>query len=180
MSRTVPVLGICAYGSNAGKTTLMLDLIPLLSERGIRISVIKHSHHNFEIDHPGKDSYRLREAGAVQMMLGSSRRWALMTEIHESAPAMQEKSLSGLLTHLDASLSDLVLVEGFRQEAIPKIEVHRPALDMPLLAPGDPLVIAVASDQPVRCGVPVLDLNQPLDVADFIAAWLQQQPADPS
>jgi len=180
MNSSKPVLGICAYGSGAGKTTLLIRLIPLLRQRNIRVSVIKHSHHNFEIDHPRKDSYRLREAGAVQMMLGSSRRWALMTEIPDINPAMLEKTLAGLLPHLDASLSDMVLVEGFRQESIPKIEVHRPALGMPLLAPDDPLVVAVASDQAVPCAVPVLDLNQPATIADFIEVWLQQQHAYPS
>ncbi|MES2553671.1 MAG: molybdopterin-guanine dinucleotide biosynthesis protein B, partial [Pseudomonadota bacterium] len=110
-----PILGVCAYGSGMGKTTLLLKLIPELISRGLRISVVKHAHHRFDIDHPGKDSYRLREAGAAQMMIGSSRRWALMTELAEiPATAQVEPELADLLAQMDTKLADLILVEGFR------------------------------------------------------------------
>lgn len=169
-----PLLGFCAYGSGAGKTTLLTRLIPLLAARGLRISVIKHAHHTFDIDHPGKDSFRLREAGAVQMLLGSRRRWALMTELRDEARI--EPSLAELRMHLDGSLADLILVEGFKHEAIPKIEIHRPAMNTPLLAEQDDNIIAVASDGAVATGLPVLDLNDAAAIADFIQHWLQEQP----
>jgi molybdopterin-guanine dinucleotide biosynthesis protein B len=168
---TIPLLGVCAYGSGCGKTTLLTRLIPALGERGLRVSLIKHAHHSFDIDHPGKDSYRLREAGAVQTLLGSSRRWALMTELPES----QEPQLEDLAARLDPMLADLVLVEGFRQAEIPKLEVYRPSLGHPLLASGDPHIIAIATDESVATSLPLLNLNQPDEVADFILQWHQVQ-----
>lgn len=167
-----PILGFCAWGSGAGKTTLLTRLIPELMARGLRVSVIKHTHHSFDIDHPGKDSYRLREAGAVQTLLGSNRRWALMTELAETA----EQSLEDLLPRLDASLADLIVVEGFRNARIPKIEVFRPVQDCPLLAATDADVIAVATDVRLEMTLPVLDLNDPAGVADFIVDWLAARP----
>ena len=169
----IPLLGFCAWGSNTGKTTLLTQLIPALALRGLRVSVIKHAHHAFDIDHPGKDSYRIRESGAVQTLLGSSKRWALMTELSHIDPARQEPDLAELLTHMDYSLADIILVEGFRQEAIPKIEVYRLSLDRPLLANTDPHVIAVASDGHVPTRLPVLDLNAPLAIAEFVSQWLK-------
>jgi molybdopterin-guanine dinucleotide biosynthesis adapter protein len=180
MNFTKPVLGICAYGSNAGKTTLLTHLIPLLKRQGVRVSVIKHSHHHFEIDHPGKDSYHLREAGAVQTMLGSGRQWALMTKIPDPESDASDTGLAAMLSQLDVDLADLVLVEGFRQEPISKIEVHRPALGMPLLAQNDPLVIAVATDGPIQCTPPTLDLNDPAAIAGFIVQWLKNKKAHAS
>lgn len=171
----IPVLGFCAWGSGVGKTTLLTSLIPELTRRGLRVSVVKHAHHSFDIDHPGKDSYRLRQSGAVQMMLSSSRRWALMTELERVEPAAPEASLAELLQHMDASLADLIVVEGFKHEPIPKIEVHRPALGNPLLAANDPHVIAIASDSPATTDLPVLDLNAPAAIADFVMTWLAQQ-----
>lgn len=161
------MLGFCAYGSGCGKTTLLTRLIPLLRERGLRISIIKHAHHRFDIDHPGKDSYRLREAGAVQTLLGSSKRWALMTEL----PEEREPRLEELAAQLDPALADLVLVEGFKQDPVPKIEVHRPSLGHPLLANDDSHIIAVATDIPVTTTLPVLDLNNVGEVADFVLQW---------
>jgi molybdopterin-guanine dinucleotide biosynthesis protein B len=178
MKYPIPLLGFCAWGSGVGKTTLLTNLIPVLVEHGVRLSVVKHAHHTFDIDHPGKDSYRLREAGAVQMLLGSSKRWALVTERSRMDDGQQEIGLSELLQHLDHTQVHLVLVEGFKQEDIPKIEVYRPSLNKPLLADNDPNVIAVASDGPVHTGLPVLDLNNPQTIAEFVLGWLrQQQPA---
>lgn len=171
ISSRIPLLGICAYGSGCGKTTLLTRLIPVLIERGMRISIIKHAHHNFDIDHPGKDSYKLRQAGAVQTLLGSSRRWALMTEL----AAERDPQLEELARHLDSTLADLVLVEGFKQSPIPKLEVHRPSLGVPLLAKHDPNIIAVAADAPVDTALPVLDLNNAAAIAEFILQWHKAQ-----
>lgn len=172
ISCAVPVLGICAWGSDVGKTTLLTALIPALGLHGVRVSVIKHAHHAFDIDHPGKDSYRIREAGAVQTLIGSRQRWALMTELTRIAPQRQEADLAELLSHIDTRVADLILVEGFKQEPIPKIEIHRPALGYPLLAENDPHIIALASDAPVATTLPLLDLNQPAAIADFVLGWL--------
>lgn len=173
-----PLLGFCAWESGVGKTTLLTSLIPILVHRGIRLSVVKHAHHSFDIDHPGKDSYRLREAGAVQMLLGSKKRWALVTERSRTDEGQNEVGLFDLLPHLDASQVDMILVEGFKQEHFPKIEVFRPSLNNPLLADSDPNIIAIASDGPVRTALPVLDLNNPSAIADFVLDWLRrQQPA---
>jgi molybdopterin-guanine dinucleotide biosynthesis protein B len=163
----VPVLGIAAY-SGAGKTTLLVRLIPLLKAKGLRIGLIKHSHHHFEIDHSGKDSFRLREAGANPVMLSSKYRRAVLTE-HER-PA--EPMLSEQLNHLDQSDLDLVLVEGFKRETFAKIELHRPALGKPALYPGDNSIIAVATDAKLAIAteIPVLDLNRPELIARFILA----------
>jgi molybdopterin-guanine dinucleotide biosynthesis protein B len=170
-----PILGFCAYGSGIGKTTLLTQLIPLLISRGLRVSVIKHAHHSFDIDHPGKDSFRLREAGAVQMMIGSRHRWALMTELQHVDPQEKEPGLEDLLQHVDGSLADLIVVEGFKNEAIPKIEVFRPALEKPLIADNDMNVIAVASDDGADTRLPILDLNNPAEIAEFIQQWLKAQ-----
>ena len=174
----VPLLGFCAYGSGIGKTTLLTNLIPVLTQHGLRISVIKHAHHTFDIDHPGKDSFRLRESGAVQMLLGSRHRWALMTELSR-IPHDHEPRLSELLPHVDPSLADLIVVEGFKNEAIPKIEIYRPTMAKPLLADNDPHVIAVAADGPVKTKLPVLDLNDASEIAEFVMCWLETQRSSP-
>lgn len=171
----IPLLGFCAWGSGMGKTTLLTNLIPVLTDRGIRVSVIKHAHHKFDIDHPGKDSYRLRESGAVQTLLGSSKRWALMTERSRTGQADQEIHLEELLAQLDTTLADIILVEGFKQEAIPKIEVHRPSLGMPLLAASDSQIIAIATDDNVPSPLPQLNLNDIQAIADFVIAWVEHQ-----
>lgn len=175
ISCDVPLLGFCASGSGIGKTTLLTSLIPVLVNRGLRLSVIKHAHHTFDIDHPGKDSYRIREAGAVQTMLGSRQRWALMTESARVDTREDDLRLAELLPHMDTSLVDLILVEGFKQEPIPKIEIYRPALDKPLLAGTDPHVIAVATDGPAPTSLPQLNLNDPYGIADFVQKWLAKQ-----
>ena len=161
----VPLLGFAAF-SNTGKTTLLAKLLPLLRERGLRIGVIKHARHGFDIDHPGKDSYVLREAGATQMLVGSPQRWALITE----TPNQSEPRLDELLRHLDQRHLDCILVEGFKHEHFPKIELFRPSLGQPLLCLQDESIIAVASDAPLttETRLPVLDLNKPSEVADFV------------
>jgi len=169
----IPVLGFCAHSSGIGKTTLLTQLIPALVAQGLRISVIKHAHHSFDIDQAGKDSYRLREAGAVQMMIGSKERWALMTELSRTPHNEDEPSLALLLSQMDTSLSDLVLAEGFKHEAIPKIEVHRAEMGTPLLADEDVNIIAVATDELVNTTKPQIDLNDIPAVATFIRQWLK-------
>jgi len=163
---TIPILGFAAY-SGTGKTTLLVKLLPLLKARGLRIGMIKHAHHAFEIDQPGKDSYRLRKLGGVdQMLVASRQRWVLMVETGE----FDEPYLAQVLPHLNQATLDLILVEGFKHELFPKIEVYRPSLGKPLLFPEDETVIAIASDAPlpVTTQLPILNLNQPEQIADFI------------
>jgi molybdopterin-guanine dinucleotide biosynthesis protein MobB len=162
------VLGFAAY-SGTGKTTLLKQLIPLLRKAGLRLGVIKHAHHQVEVDHPGKDSYELRKAGADRVLLASSKRWALMVD----EPQQGEPSLTELLTRLDCSVVDLVLVEGFREQNFPKIELHRRALGRPLLFPADNSIIAIASEEGIgeEIDLPQLDLNDPVMIADFILSY---------
>ncbi len=156
------VFGLAGW-SGSGKTTLMERLIAIFVERGVTVSTIKHAHHRFDVDRPGKDSYRHREAGASEVLISSELRWALLHE-HRGAA---EPSLDALIAKL--SPVDLVLVEGFKSHAMDKLEVHRPSLGHDLMAPRDPHVVAVASDAPVDgADVPVLPLNDPAAVADFI------------
>lgn len=164
----VPLLGFAAY-SGTGKTSLLVKLLPLFTARGLRVGVIKHAHHDFDIDHPGKDSYALRKAGARQMLIASSRRWALMVE-HAT---QQEPELAQLLTHLDRTTLDLILVEGFKHADFPKIELHRRDLPHPLLFPEDATIIAVACDGPlpVRPTIPQLDINNEHAIFDFIVNY---------
>jgi molybdopterin-guanine dinucleotide biosynthesis protein B len=169
-----PILGIVASGSNAGKTTLITALIPVLAEHGIRVSVIKHAHHKFDIDHPGKDSYNIREAGAVQTLIASAKRWALMTEMLRTPDNQAEADLQSLIQQLDADYADLILVEGFKQADIPKIEVHRPSLGLPLLAHADNSIIAVACDEPITCSTPQLALHNTQIISQFIMQWIQR------
>lgn len=160
-----PVLGFVA-ASGTGKTTLLSLLIPRLRARGLRCAVIKHSHHDFEIDRPGKDSHRLREAGAGQVLLASAHRTFLV----EEGDGIREPVLADLLDRLNPQGLDLVLVEGFRHERLPKIEIHRPALGAPLFCGDDPDVIALATDTvpDESPALPRLPLNEPDTVADFI------------
>ncbi len=155
------LVGLCGW-SGAGKTSLIARLIPDINARGYSVSTIKHAHHGFDIDKPGKDSYVHRDAGACEVLVASSRRWALMHELRDEA----EPALSELLSVL--SVVDLVLVEGFKRDNHPKVEVHRPSLGKPLLQPGDPCIRAVASDGQPEISVPLLDLNDPPAVADFL------------
>ena len=163
-----PIISVVGL-SGTGKTTLLEKLIPQLTEQGIRIAMIKHAHHEFDIDKPGKDSYRLRKAGAQQMLIASSRRMALMTE--NDTP--QEPRLDELVTRLDLDNIDLVLVEGFKHVSFPRIELHRRELGKTLLYPEDPGIIAVASDHLADYGdLPALDINDTAAIAEFIVAWL--------
>jgi molybdopterin-guanine dinucleotide biosynthesis adapter protein len=161
----IPILGFAAF-SGTGKTTLLTQVIPALTASGLRIGLVKHSHHDFQIDQPGKDSYRLRQAGAETVMIVSSHRRAVITEI---TPAMEPK-LSEQLLALDQSQLDLILVEGFKAEKFPKIELHRPSLEKPLLYPNDPDIIAVATDRELDIPeyLTKLDINQPHMIAEFI------------
>jgi molybdopterin-guanine dinucleotide biosynthesis protein MobB len=162
-----PVVGFVAY-SGTGKTTLLEQLIPLLSQGGVRLAMIKHAHHEFDIDQPGKDSYRLRKAGARQMLITSSRRWALMVE----NPLEEEPSLQASIDRLDHGELDLILVEGFKHEAYAKIELYRPSLGKEPIYPGDEHVVAVATDQPeaLDTKLPILDINAPGAIANFLLA----------
>lgn len=168
-SSTLPVLGFVAF-SGTGKTTLLSKLIPALKARGVRCAVIKHSHHDFEIDKPGKDSHRLREAGADQVILASPHRTFWVKE----GDGESEPQLMDLVARLDPAGLDLVLVEGFRGEAIAKIEVHRPSLGTPLLCLEDDDIIALASDAAPDAVLPVprLPLNDVAAVAEFVHGWL--------
>ena len=171
MSYPKPVLGFAAF-SGTGKTTLLEKLIPRLTAQGLRIAMVKHAHHDFDVDKPGKDSYRLRQAGAQQMLIASSRRQALMTE----NTTVQEPRLDELIRRLDLDATDLVLVEGFKHVPFPRIELHRKALGKTLLYPEDPGIIAVASDHLTDTGkLPALDINDTDSVADFILKWLQAE-----
>lgn len=151
--------------SGSGKTTLLCKLIPELVSRGVTVSTVKHAHHNFDIDKPGKDSYEHRQAGATEVMISSGKRWALMHELRDSdEPKVEE--LVGKLSPVD-----LLLIEGFKKSAHPKLEIHRPAVGKPLLYPDDPHVVAVASDQVLDdVTLPFLDLNDVGGIADFIIA----------
>ena len=162
------VFGIAGY-SGSGKTTLLEKLIPQLTARGLKVSVIKHAHHGFDIDRPGKDSYRHREAGASEVLLSCNDRWALMHERREEV----EVTLDELLAHL--SPCDLVLIEGFKQEPIPKLEVHRPENGKPPLFPDRPDIVAVATDAGIATTLPKLPLNDISAIADFVMNTLQLQ-----
>lgn len=157
-------LGITGW-SGAGKTTLLTALVPLLIARGLGVSTIKHAHHDFDLDQPGKDSWRHRTAGAREVVIAGARRWALL---HENRG--EEPDLEALLARL--APVDLVLVEGFKASAHPKIEVHRPALGRPAIWPGRADIVAVAADAALPgCDRPVLDLGDPPAIAAWIAAF---------
>lgn len=169
----IPLLGFAAF-SGTGKTTLLTQLIPILKQQGLRIGLIKHGHHDFDIDQPGKDSFRLRMAGASPVLIVSSKRRAMITEITpEREPGLDEQ-----LQFFDQSQLDLLLVEGFKTEAFPKIELHRPSLNKPLLYPADSDIIAIASDGPLPVPdyLPLLDLNRPDMIAEFILKQFMGRP----
>ncbi|HEY5409645.1 MAG TPA: molybdopterin-guanine dinucleotide biosynthesis protein B [Caulobacteraceae bacterium] len=156
------LIGLSGW-SGSGKTTLLTRLIPALIGRGRSVSTIKHAHHAFDVDRPGKDSYVHREAGAREVLISSERRWALMHE-HRGAP---EPALPELLSHLGPV--DLVLIEGFKREAHAKIEIHRAAVGKPLLYPHDPQIVAIASDPPLpEAPIPHIDLNDIEAIADLV------------
>ena len=156
------IFGLAGW-SGSGKTTLIVNLIPELVGRGLSVSTMKHAHHDFDIDQPGKDSYEHRQAGASEVIISASKRWALMHEVrNEGEPCVDD--LIARLTPVD-----LLLVEGFKWHAHAKMEIHRPTLGKPLLQNDDPHIIAVASDQNIdNLSVPVFDLNNIVGIADFI------------
>lgn len=160
------VFGIAGY-SGSGKTTLLEKLIPELTGRGLKVSVIKHAHHGFDIDRPGKDSYRHRQAGATEVLLSCHDRWALM---HERRSAF-EPSLNELLCHL--SPCDLVLIEGFKQEPVAKIEVFRPENGKPPLFPERQDICAVATDTKLETKLPCMGLDDIPSIATFIIEHLK-------
>jgi molybdopterin-guanine dinucleotide biosynthesis protein MobB len=168
--QTIPVLGVCAQTSNSGKTTLICRLIALLQQRGVRVSVLKHTHHAIQIDQAGKDSYLMQQAGAVQTLVGNAAQWALIS--HTASALSEQQSLHYLLQQFDTAQCDLILVEGFKQHPIAKIEVFRAHLHQQPLALNDPHIIAVASDRKVSVPCPLLDLNDVASVADFIQQTL--------
>lgn len=162
----LPLIGLCAY-SGTGKTTLLTRLIPIFKQKNLRTAVVKHAHHNFDIDHPGKDSYEFRRSGANQVAVVSRKRIAWVQEFNDGR---DEPDLSSALSVLDIDKLDLVIVEGFKAEAFAKIELHRPSLGKPLLCTQDENIIALASDEYITAAASVhqLDLNNVNEIAQFI------------
>lgn len=164
----IPMLGITGY-SGSGKTTLLEKLVPLLIERGVKVAVIKHSHHNAQVDKAGKDSWRMKEAGAGQVIMACDERWALMTET-PATPA----DLYYLSAQFDPKLTDLILVEGFKEEPIDKILLHRREMTKPLPEP-DSQVLALSTDYFVQTDKVQLNINDISSIADFIMQWYRQK-----
>lgn len=162
----IPICGFVAY-SGTGKTTLLEKLIPILREKGLRIGLIKHAHHEFDIDHSGKDSYRLRKAGASETLVASGQRWAL---IHEETETRQDPDLNQLIARLNQQQLDLILVEGFKNIPFPRIELQRKILEKPLMFPHDDSIIAIAcdDDMEIDAGITRLDINDVQAIASFI------------
>ena len=167
--RGVPVLGFTAY-SGVGKTTTLKKLMPVLRARNLNVAVVKHTHHKFDVDHPGKDSYELRESGANQIVVGSHARRALIMETPQEEAALLESFLS----HLQTQLIDIILVEGFRDTSFPKVEINRD-VDTSLIASTDPDIIAVITDrEDLVHAVPVkLELNDSKRQADFVVEYIR-------
>ena len=157
------VFGMAGW-SGSGKTTLLERLIPVFTAQGLRVSVIKHAHHGFDLDRPGKDSFRHRQAGATQVLMLSGERWVLMHELRGAPEPTLQEQLRLLAP------CDLVLIEGYKAATVPKIEIHRPSLGRPPLWPENPHVVAVASDETLDCPLPLLPLNDAQAVASFILA----------
>ncbi len=167
-----PVLGLCAF-SGSGKTTLLEKLIPALNYIDIKVAVIKHAHHSFDIDYPAKDSYKIRKAGAQQILISSKNRWAM---VHEHEDEKDELTLEDALNKLDIKNIDMVIVEGFKTAAIPKIEIHRPKLGKPLISLKDEHVIAIATDDPdnLDSNLTLLDLNKTEEIASYIDQFINK------
>ena len=171
----LPILGFAAW-SGTGKTTLLSQIIPLLKAKGLRIALIKHAHHSFDIDHPGKDSHILRKAGADEVVIASKHRIAC---VRETPSNQEEPSLKDMLSVIQIDQVDLVMVEGFKMADIPKVELHRKRLNKPYLYPQDTNIIAIAEDSDTDIpghGIKNLDLDQPEQVAAFVEGFIRQQP----
>ena len=166
---TPPIIGFCAH-SGTGKTTLLKQIIPILKDKGFKLGIVKHAHHNFDTDQPGKDSYELRKAGAKNMLVSSSRRWAL---INEHFSENEEATLTELVDIITRQSLDIVLVEGFKRETFPKIELHRRGLEHSYAYSRDSHVVALATDEnpPSDISIPILDINDPNQIADFIVDY---------
>lgn len=156
------VIGIVGW-SGSGKTSLLVEVLPILKDGGLKVSTMKHAHHRFDLDTPGKDSFRHREAGASEVMVVTDSRWVLMHELREEP----EPSIESLIERMTPV--DLLLIEGFKTHPHPKIEIHRSSEGKPLLCPEDPDIVAVATDTPLEgLNLPQLDLNDPEAIAAFI------------
>ena len=155
------VFGFAGY-SGSGKTTLIENIIPVLVSQGIRVSLIKHAHHAFDVDQPGKDSYRHRQAGASEIMLTSAKRWILMHEILDQ----QEPELPEQLRRM--SSCDIVLIEGFKKQPIPKLEIHRKAHGVPFLFTDDPHIVGIATDEPLDTKLPQFSLDNYVALSAFV------------
>jgi molybdopterin-guanine dinucleotide biosynthesis protein B len=162
--RSMKTFGFAGW-SGSGKTTLIEQLIPRFTALGLKVSLVKHAHHSFDVDHPGKDSWRHRQAGCHEVMIGSGVRWALMHELR-GAP---EPALEELIARM--SPCDLLLVEGFKRYEMPKLEIYRAANGKPPLHPDDPHIVAVATDVRLDTRLPQLDLNDPDAVAAFVVDY---------
>lgn len=160
----VQVIGFAGW-SGSGKTTLIERLIPRFRAMGFTVSLIKHAHHEFDVDQPGKDSYRHRIAGCQEVLVSSAKRWAQMHELRGAA----ELTLAQALQRL--SPCDLVLVEGFKTAPISKLEVYRASVGKPLLSPGDPHIVAIASDEALATPLPRFDIGDVAGIAAFIAGY---------
>jgi molybdopterin-guanine dinucleotide biosynthesis adapter protein len=159
------VFGFAGY-SGVGKTTLIEQLLPRFVLHGLKVALIKHAHHNFDIDKPGKDSFRHREAGATEVLVTSDKRWVLMHELRDEPEPNLEEQLKLFSPH------DLILVEGYKKAAIPKLELHRPSIGRPILHTEDPHIVAIATDAPLTTHLPQLDINNPEQIAQFVIAHM--------
>lgn len=173
--KKLPLLAISGY-SGTGKTTLLQQIIPQLTAHDINVAVIKHSHHDVDIDIPGKDSYLLRKAGACQTVLACDQRWALITE----TPQLKPVNLYDLINQLDSDKVDIVLVEGFKEEPVDKILLFREEVGKPFNDIIDPYVIALATDKNYNVNIPLLNINDPEQITQFIINWLKQNKANMS
>ncbi len=175
-SQIVPVLGVAAW-SGTGKTTLLTKIVPVLKLNGLRVALIKHAHHQFDVDHPGKDSHKLRKAGADQVVIASNNRVVTICEVPERE---EEVTLEDILANIQFERLDLILVEGFKMAAIPKIELHRQCLRKPYLYKTDKNVIALAHDRPDTSlpeNMSSLNLNDSDGIAKFVLQWVNNQQA---
>tara|TARA_B100001027_G_scaffold71682_1_gene48994 strand:+ start:126 stop:644 length:519 start_codon:yes stop_codon:yes gene_type:complete len=163
------IIGFAAF-SGTGKTTLIKKIVTLLSEKNYKVSVIKHAHHEFDLDKPGKDSYEIRKSGAENILISSSKRWALIHENKEN----DELRLEDLLSILENIKTDIILVEGFKKENFPKIELYRKAIGKEILFYNDSNIVAIASDENIKIenNIHKLDLNDPQQIVDYIINFL--------